>query len=365
MKRLFLLIVLLLSGCAQQEIILGVAPRVLVESQGGTGTSTYITGDLLYASGTDQLGALNIGAAGQVLTVTAGLPAWAAAGGSGTDDWDLLASPNNTLIAPSTTRGIAIATSTARPSGLFNVDTFGNVSTSGTVSTSRQLYFTANATLDTGAFDDGGGLVGPYGIVRTSGFLNYTVPSSGACHSFYVNTGTRFRICNNTLTFFNSPTLSGDFALFMGSENDALIWHNESLQTPDTLQIGVGADSNTLQIIEAADRLFDFSRPQQTSPAIFLNSQNQTQNEGLWIISGSGTTSTASTTFRTYSTPINLQPSSSTVNVIGQANTTTLAVTSTALLSTSCNIWLLRGVPYRVHINSAGTGVVVEQGICN
>ena len=276
-----------------------------------------------------------------------------------TDDWNYNASGDLTT---SSTIDVFL------PAALFvssSVLIDGAVTINNTVSTTRQLYFTANATLDTGAFDDGGGLVGPYGIVRTSGFLNYTVPSSGACHSFYVNTGTRFRICNNTLTFFNSPTLSGDFALFMGSENDALIWHNESLQTPDTLQIGVGADSNTLQIIEAADRLFDFSRPQQTSPAIFLNSQNQTQNEGLWIISGSGTTSTASTTFRTYSTPINLQPSSSTVNVIGQANTTTLAVTSTALLSTSCNIWLLRGVPYRVHINSAGTGVVVEQGICN
>jgi hypothetical protein len=46
---------------------------------GGTGIASYGTGDLLYASASNALSALNIGSSGQVLTVSGGLPVWAAA----------------------------------------------------------------------------------------------------------------------------------------------------------------------------------------------------------------------------------------------------------------------------------------------
>lgn len=45
-------------------------------TQGGTGLSTYTTGDLPYASGTNTLSKLAIGTTGQVLTVSGGHPAW-------------------------------------------------------------------------------------------------------------------------------------------------------------------------------------------------------------------------------------------------------------------------------------------------
>ena len=47
-------------------------------SDGGTGLTTYNTGDTLYASAPDTLAALPIGTLGQVLTVSGGLPVWAA-----------------------------------------------------------------------------------------------------------------------------------------------------------------------------------------------------------------------------------------------------------------------------------------------
>ena len=43
---------------------------------GGTGQTTWTTGDILYASGTNTLSKLSIGSTSQVLSVTAGLPAW-------------------------------------------------------------------------------------------------------------------------------------------------------------------------------------------------------------------------------------------------------------------------------------------------
>jgi hypothetical protein len=58
----------------------------LVETSGGTGQSTYITGDTLYASAANTLSKLAVGTAGQVLTLAGGVPTWAtpAAPGTGT-----------------------------------------------------------------------------------------------------------------------------------------------------------------------------------------------------------------------------------------------------------------------------------------
>lgn len=53
---------------------------------GGTGQTTYATGDILYASATNTLSKLTAGTNGYVLTLSGGVPTWAASGsgGSGT-----------------------------------------------------------------------------------------------------------------------------------------------------------------------------------------------------------------------------------------------------------------------------------------
>ena len=48
-------------------------------ANGGTNLTTYTSGDVLYASSTNTLSKLNIGSSGQILTVSGGMPAWAAA----------------------------------------------------------------------------------------------------------------------------------------------------------------------------------------------------------------------------------------------------------------------------------------------
>jgi hypothetical protein len=62
---------------------------VLPIANGGTNLSSYTTGDLLYASGTNTLSKLAIGSSTQVLTVTGGVPVWAAGGGGGGSGWSL------------------------------------------------------------------------------------------------------------------------------------------------------------------------------------------------------------------------------------------------------------------------------------
>jgi hypothetical protein len=49
---------------------------------GGTGQSTYVTGDLLYSSATNTLSRLAAGSTGLTLTMMAGLPAWGAGNAS-------------------------------------------------------------------------------------------------------------------------------------------------------------------------------------------------------------------------------------------------------------------------------------------
>ena len=51
---------------------------ILAEANGGTNQSTYATGDILYATGSNTLGKRAIGSTGDVLTVAGGVPTWAA-----------------------------------------------------------------------------------------------------------------------------------------------------------------------------------------------------------------------------------------------------------------------------------------------
>ena len=52
-------------------------------ANGGTGITSYSTGDIVYASATNTLSKLTAGTNGSVLTLAAGVPSWAAAGGGG------------------------------------------------------------------------------------------------------------------------------------------------------------------------------------------------------------------------------------------------------------------------------------------
>jgi hypothetical protein len=75
-------------GTSGQALISGGASSApswgtLGATGGGTGQSTYATGDLLYASAANTLSKLGAGTNGQVLTLVSGVPAWAAASGGG------------------------------------------------------------------------------------------------------------------------------------------------------------------------------------------------------------------------------------------------------------------------------------------
>ena len=80
----------------------------LAETRGGTGTATYTTGDLLYASASNTLSKRAIGTTGQVLKVVAGVPNWANDIGS-----IVIEATVNTSMAVNTTYVINKAATTA------------------------------------------------------------------------------------------------------------------------------------------------------------------------------------------------------------------------------------------------------------
>lgn len=63
------------------------ASGTLAATAGGTGRGSYTAGDLLYATASNSLSVVGIGASGQVLTASAGVPVWSSiptsTGGSG------------------------------------------------------------------------------------------------------------------------------------------------------------------------------------------------------------------------------------------------------------------------------------------
>jgi len=94
----------------------------LVSANGGTGFSTYAAGDIVYASALNTLSKLTAGTNGYVLTLTAGLPSWAASTGGVTSF-----SAGTTGLTPSgvTTGAITLA-------GTLAVDNGGTGVTSST-----------------------------------------------------------------------------------------------------------------------------------------------------------------------------------------------------------------------------------------
>lgn len=71
----------------------------LSEAGGGTNQTAYTTGDVLYASGTNTLAKLAIGSTNNILTVSGGVPAWAAAPASAPVVTVVTKSANYTAVA--------------------------------------------------------------------------------------------------------------------------------------------------------------------------------------------------------------------------------------------------------------------------
>jgi hypothetical protein len=90
----------------------------LSATNGGTGTATVTTGDLLYGSGANVWSKLAAGTAGQILTMSGGLPSWQTVSGTGTVTSITLTQPAAGITI--TNSGVAITTTGTRTFALAN-----------------------------------------------------------------------------------------------------------------------------------------------------------------------------------------------------------------------------------------------------
>ena len=132
---------------------------VLATANGGTGLSSYATGDLIYASATNTLSKLAAGTNGYVLTLAAGVPSWAslpATGVSITDD-----TTTNSSLFP-----------------LFTTATSGSVTTQ-YVSSTKYTYNPLLGTLSAPQISASNGLIVNSNTVSVS----YSLPSGSSAFS--------------------------------------------------------------------------------------------------------------------------------------------------------------------------------------
>ena len=176
---------------------------------GGTGLTSYTTGDSLYASASNTLAKLPIGSSGQVLTVVGGIPAWSspASGASITDD-----------TTTNATRYIN-----------FTSATTGTLSTIYTSSTKLQ-YNPSTGVLTTTAFSGSGASLTSLSASNiSSGLLTGTYGGTG------VNNG------SNTITLGGNLTTSGAFATTLTVTAST----NVTLPTTGTLATLAGTETFT------------------------------------------------------------------------------------------------------------------------
>ena len=216
-----------LSGSAAQlsSLSLGTA---LPATSGGTGFSSYTTGDLLYANSTTSLVKLGIGSNGQVLGLTGGIPAWT------TDQTGTLNS-----ITSATTGQLTVSSPTANSRALTIVT--GAVADSGTaLATGDQIH-----TFATANFSNNQGTVTGVSATGTVNGMSLSSDGDSATPTLSL-TGTLSGIANSALS--NSAITIGSTSVSLGATQTAFSGLTGLNFTAADASIAASIGANTLTI---------------------------------------------------------------------------------------------------------------------
>jgi hypothetical protein len=204
-------------------------PAVLPPSGGGTGISSYTTGDILYASDATTLAKLPIGSAGEVLTVAGGLPDWLPAGGGG----GVTGPGSSTNRAISTWNGTAGDELYDNPSA--KIDSGGRLTNSAQPSFSA--YMTANLDNATG---DGTGVQIPFNATSYDNGGDYNTSSyqfQAPVDGVYLFTGLVYTYgftSSHTVAFMQIAVGAGTYQPY--TINPWLMGANQTLSLPFSFQ---------------------------------------------------------------------------------------------------------------------------------
>jgi hypothetical protein len=202
----------------------------LVAANGGTGQSSYTTGDLLYATGSTALSKLGIGTNGQVLTSTGTAPQW------------------------STLSGVAVTTFSAGTTGFTpSTATSGAVTLAGTLATTNGgtglTSFTANRVFyasSTSAIAQSANLTFDGTTLTAAGFSG---PLNGTVGATTPNTGSFTTLTTSSTVTINGGTancvayLNGSKVLSAGVN---LTFNGSTLGVGSGLDLGLASATPTI-----------------------------------------------------------------------------------------------------------------------
>ena len=206
-------------------------------AKGGTNITSYVTGDILYGSNTNVLSKLGIGSTGQVLTVVAGVPAWADAGVASSVENDFVIKFDT-----GSTEGTDLYTfdgSAAKTINIIGGNAIGLVKGAGSITinhddTSSQTSVTASGrTYVTGVTLD------TYGHVTALTTGTETVTDTNTTYDLTVPTGT------TAIRLAGSDTTNDDITLTAGS--------NVTITRVGAQEISIAAAHPTISAASSAD----------------------------------------------------------------------------------------------------------------
>ena len=121
------------------------------------------------------------------------------------------------------------------------------------------------------------------GIVGDT-YITTSTASANDSLNFYANNVLFQQMLRYSSSWYNSFPISllllDNIMLTMGTAVDASLGYNIA-QTPDSLVLGLSADSRALVVCEKADIGFDFAHPLQATPTLFFHSAAQSTTQWL------------------------------------------------------------------------------------
>tara|TARA_Y100000389_G_scaffold104633_1_gene101527 strand:+ start:775 stop:2367 length:1593 start_codon:yes stop_codon:yes gene_type:complete len=219
---------------------------VLTQGHGGTGLSSYNTGQLLYTDSNSTISLLNPSSIGNVLTLDSNLlPVWSTASPSG-------------VTQVSTTSSITGINLTSTPSPITGV---GTIDISGTlpISNGGTGAITQQAALD--AITDASSGLGNQVLTTDGTNASWASVSSGVTSWSGGSTGLR---ASGTDPGTGAVVMAGTLSViaggtgldsFSGSDTGSMFWYNDSASTLALQKLGIGSVGQILTVISQGGTL--------------------------------------------------------------------------------------------------------------
>ena len=223
----------------------------LAIGSGGTGLTSYTTGDILYASNSTTLAKLPIGSTGQVLKVASGIPSWATdqnSGGTVTSITNAADSGTGTAITGAGTftytGGTNITTSVSGTTVTINTSATTNVGTVTSVTAGTGMTQSGTATINPTL-----NVIGGAGILSLANNIEIDYTSTGIIND--ANIGTGITLVDADEFLFEDVSSTAGTAVKRGTLSQLKTYIGGG-DTTYTLPVSAGAANSAIITLDAS-----------------------------------------------------------------------------------------------------------------